>query len=268
MLTACALLPFALASQGSHNDGAHLRTSSKSFISALEFQQSLRVCNAYPYNAALDLYLGKQKLTQDPLGFKQCQEFKPKLDAGAKVDFKVGDSTVGTFTITELPQSDAVLGLVVFRHDAVSTAVSFESHVFADSDQPQVAVIDTFRGPSKEVDGELRIEDHSEAKTNRSEILRFNTVVAVAPGQYDLELRDSRGRPTARSSMVTSEHESYMVLRTGVNARQGQDYGQEIIVFPETQAPRSLTEEEKSAAAPLGALGGFVAALMTMLSMQ
>jgi predicted nucleic acid-binding Zn-ribbon protein len=268
MLTACALLPFALAAQGNRNDATQLRTGSQSFISALEFQQSLRVCNAYPYNAALDLFIGKAKLNAEPLGYKQCQEFKQKLESGAKVDFNVGESTVGTFTITDLPQSDAVLGLVVFRHDAISTAVSFESHVFADSDQPQVAVIDTYRGPREEAEAEVRIEDHADAvsgnATARSEVLRFNTVVAVSPGRYEVELRDSKGRPSARNELVTAAHESYMVLRVGVNARQGQDYGQELVVFPETPAP----SEVKSGAMAAGGFGSVVVALLAHVAMQ
>lgn len=214
-----------------------------SFIRTLEFKQSLRVCNAYPYNAALDVWKGKTKLTETgTLGYKQCGSFTPTLQAGEKIDFKVGDSTVGTFTISDLPQSDAVLLMVIFRHDTLSTAVSFESHVFANSMQAQVAVIDTYKGKSN---SELRIQDREKAKSPRSEILRYESVVAVTPGVYDVVLRNSAGEEQASDQLVAQQHESYVVLRCGVEAQQGQAYPQEILVYPRSdpaQFQKSLAQ--------------------------
>merc|ERR1719217_377390 len=107
-----------------------------SFVKALEFKHRLRVCNAYPYAAALDLYRGKEMLTGpntpgDTMPYKACEDFKVQLKAGDKLEFKVGDAMAGTFSVSDLPNNDAVLLLVIYRHDTLSTAVSFESHVFA-----------------------------------------------------------------------------------------------------------------------------------------
>merc|ERR550537_1426958 len=117
--------------------------ASAGFVKALEFKHRLRVCNAYPYAAALDLYRGKsEKLTDDQMPYKTCKDFKTQLKAGDKLEFKVGDANAGTFSVSGLPNNDAVLLLSIYRHDTLSTAVSFESHVFANLLNAQVAVID------------------------------------------------------------------------------------------------------------------------------
>merc|ERR1719248_114845 len=117
-----------------------------SFVKALEFKHRLRVCNAYPYAAPLDLYHGKSKLTNQPLPYKACEEFSAPMKAGDKIDFRVGDASAGTFSVSDLPNNDAVLMLLIHRHDTLSTAVSFESHVFANLLNAQIAVIDTYKG--------------------------------------------------------------------------------------------------------------------------
>ena len=65
--------------------------------------------------------------------------------SGDKLEFKVGDASAGTFSVSDLPNNDAVLLLVIHRHDTLSTAVSFESHVFASLQNAQVAIIDTYK---------------------------------------------------------------------------------------------------------------------------
>merc|ERR1719265_977677 len=86
------------------------------------------------------------QLSEEPLKYKQCKEFVPQLKDGDKVIFKASDSDVGTFTISDLPMNDAVLLLAITRHDTLSTAVAFESHVFASILSAQVAVIDAYKG--------------------------------------------------------------------------------------------------------------------------
>merc|ERR1711924_165691 len=98
------------------------------FVKALEFKHRLRVCNAYPYSAALDVFRSKEKLTPESMPYKTCKDFKSQLKAGDKLEFKVGDANAGTFSVSDLPNNDAVLLLVIYRHDTLSTAVSFESH--------------------------------------------------------------------------------------------------------------------------------------------
>merc|ERR1719327_1394867 len=213
-----------------------------SFISTLQFKRVLRVCNAYPYEYPLDVYVGKEKLTAKPLAYKKCDEFAPDLKAGDKIDFKVGESGAGSFSISELPNNDATLVLVIYRHDTLSTAVSFESHVFSNLINSQIAVLDAYRGAAKATP---RIRDVSEAKTERNEELRYDSVVAVNPGMYEVVLLSGEGEKKATSELVAVNRESYVVVRCGVEAQQGQSYPQELMVFPHSD-PRVL----EGAAAP------------------
>ena len=90
---------------------------------------------------------GSNRITGSaPLAYKACRDFAMPLTAGDKLDFKVGETTTGTFSISALPSSEAVLLLVVHRHDAKSTTVAFDSHVFTNLGGAQVAVIDTYKG--------------------------------------------------------------------------------------------------------------------------
>merc|ERR1719217_1861862 len=182
----CIALLLVLGAQAFERKG--LRTQRASgFVRALEFQHRLRVCNAYPYAAPLDLYRGKEKLTQTSMPYKECEDFKVQLKAGDKLEFRVGDANAGTFSVSDLPNNDAVLLLVIYRHDTLSTAVSFESHVFANLLNAQVAVIDTYKGSAKSFP---EISDGSQ----KQEKLRYNSVVAVNPGEYKVSLHEARGK--------------------------------------------------------------------------
>merc|ERR550537_408481 len=136
----------------------HAALRAQGFVKALEFKHRLRVCNAYPYSAAIDVIRGKdEKLTKDmPMHYRTCRDFVAPLQSGDKLEFKVGDASAGTFAVSDLPNNDAVLMLVIHRHDQISTAVQFESHVFANLENAQVAVMDTYKGAAK---GNLNIMD-------------------------------------------------------------------------------------------------------------
>jgi len=192
---------------------------------ASPFKHRLRVCNAYPYEDAVDVYRGQEKLTKLPLEYKMCGDFASQLLAGDKLKFKVGDNNAGTFTISDLPNNDAVLLLVIHRHDTLSTAVAFKSHVFANLLNAQVAVIDAFKGRAR---GTAEVHDGSA----RREKLKYNSVVAMNPGEYKVELVDARGKVEVIEDLVALNRESYVIIRTGVDAEQGPQYSQDLIVYP------------------------------------
>jgi hypothetical protein len=230
----CIVLISSFASSIGLVDQAHgaLRNSrAEGFVRALEFKHRLRVCNAYPYAAALDVFRGRgEKLTEDaPMHYKTCKDFLAHLKSGDKLEFKVGDASAGTFSVSDLPNNDAVLLLVIHRHDTLSTAVSFESHVFANLMNAQVAIIDTYKGKAQATP---KIMDVDEKKTNRVEELRFDSVVAVNPGLYQVELVGSDGGVKVKSELVALTQESYVVIRTGVEAQQGPAYPQDLIIYP------------------------------------
>jgi hypothetical protein len=249
---------FVFGVQANLRNGAGHLGHASSFVRSLEFKHRLRVCNAYPYAAALDLFRSKEKLTDNSMPYKDCQDFKAQLKAGDKLEFKVGDANAGTFSVSDLPNNDAVLLLVIYRHDTLSTAVSFESHVFANLLNAQVAVIDTYKGSAK---SSLKIKDSAHSKTARSEDLRYDSVVAVNPGEYEVTLVGNDGVTKAAAPLVALNRESYIALRTGVEAQSGQAYPQELVVYPKSD-PSGL----HSAAMKFRASALFVA-LMTYIVM-
>lgn len=172
----------------------------------------------------------------------------------------MGSANAGTFAISDLPNNDAVLLLVIHRHDTLSTAVAFESHVFANLLNAQVAVIDTFKGSARSV---AAIRDGSSNK-ERSEQLRYNSVVAVNPGIYQVVLTDSDGTQEASGELVALNRESYVIIRTGVDAQQGPSFPQGLVVFPQSDA--SLLKDKKSGAlAPLANVYVLLASLLVAL---
>lgn len=228
-----------------------LRSGASGFVRALDFKHRLRVCNVYPYAAPLDLFHGKNKLTTQPMPYKACEEFAAPLKAGDKIDFRVGDASAGTFSVSDLPNNDAVLMLLIHRHDTLSTAVSFESHVFANLLNAQIAVIDTYKGAEKST---LKIQDTATAKNSRQEDLRYDSVVAVNPGEYEVLLAGSDGKTHGKAPLVALNRESYVIMRVGVEAQQGQAYPQELVVFPNSDPAMLRGAAHIGTAGPLALL--------------
>lgn len=222
------------------------KARAQSFVQAVDVNHRLRVCNAYPFSGALDILIGQKKLTQDgPMRYKSCQDFQAPRQVGDRLDFKIGDAKTGTFSVSDLPGSDATLLLVVYRHDTRTTAVAFESHVFATLGNAQVAVIDTFTGKAVM---KPKIQDMEAKGKPHFEDLSFGTVVAINPGKYKLLLEDAAGAETS-NEMVAVDRENYVVLRVGVDAKFGPSFPQELVVFPKTE--ESALADLKSAQADL-----------------
>jgi len=257
----CALLCVAPVVGG--RSGQNTLRKAEGFVRALHFNHQLRVCNAYPYSSAIDVFRGNERLTGDaPMQYKECKQFGPQLKAGDKLEFKVGDASAGTFSIAELPDNDGVLLLVIYRHDTLSTAVSFESHVYANLLNAQVAVIDTYKGSAQ---ANPRISDAKGTKVSRAEELRYGSVVAVNPGKYQVELFDAKdGSTKATSSLVALNRESYVIIRTGVEAQQGPSFPQELVVYPQSD-PEKLHSGAISARMPLAAALVAIFAVVSIL---
>jgi hypothetical protein len=239
----------------------------------MKFKHRLRVCNAYPNVATLDVYRGKtEKLTAEggPMPYKTCREFREPLLAGDLLEFrgptvadslmagvKTGGAYAGTFFVSDLPNNDAVMLLVIHRHDTLTTAAAFESHVFANLLNAQVAIIDVYKG---RVQARPTIMDAG-SKGARNEKLRFNSVVAVNPGVYEVDLDDMAGAQQAKNELVALNRESYVVLRVGAEAQEGPSFPEELVVFPKSDASE-LYPPKRSAAASLTAPALLVLAVL------
>jgi len=212
------------------------KTSENSFITELKYEHKLRICNAYPYDTAtgFDIYKGKNKLTDEPLQYKKCKDFDTKLSTGDKIEFKMNDNDVGAFSIQELPSSNALLFLGIYRHDAQSAAVSFTSHVFANLFNSQIALIDTYRTKSSDKNKSIiKIIDQDDV--SRSEELRFDAVVAVNAGRYqvqDVKINGKEDKVVSLANFNTMNRESYVVMRVGIDD-QDNKFPEEVIVFPQ-----------------------------------
>lgn len=263
-------LAFAGLAAASASKVPKVQKPSMGFMHALEFKHQLRVCNAYPDRSAIDVLRGKETLTDgSPLAYKSCRDFSPQLKAGDRLDFKIDDTSAGTFLISKLPDNDAVLLLVIHRRDATNTAAAFQSHVFASTTNAQLAVIDTYRGKG---DYEVQIShaaapDPAAAKDGAApaarvnETLPYSSVVEINRGQYEVQLAGKDGEAKAKAQLVALDKESYVLLRTGLDADEGSAFPQELVVFP--QSPLS---DLKSGAADLcPARSGLLLALAAML---
>jgi len=258
MLRFCIALLLAFGAQAAdRKKGLGYHRAGSTFVRALEFQHKLRVCNAYPYAAPIDLFRGKEQLTSQAMPYKSCEDFSTNLKAGDKIEFRVGDANAGTFSVSDLPNNDAVLLLVIHRHDTLSTAVNFESHVFANLLNAQVAVIDTYKGTEK---SSVKIQDSKDAKSARKEDLRYDSVVAVNPGEYMVTLTSTDGKVANTQSLVALNRESYVVLRVGVEAQSGQSYPEELLVYPKSD-PSSLHSSAPAAGASITVLALLLAFL-------
>jgi len=257
----------------------------KAFASNIEFKFRLRVCNAYPYAAALDIFRSREKLTKAPLEYTMYGDLSNKLTVGDKLKFMVGDANAGTFTISDLPNNDAILLVVIHRHDTLSNAVAFKSHVFANLLNAQVAVIDTYKGNVKSF-AEI-------ADGGKDERLRYNSVVALNPGEYNVKLVSAKkkedhgdeggrrrrrrrrkadllemGETVVKSSktLVVVNRESYVIIRTGVEAQQGPSYPEDLIVYPMSD-PNILKSFFKSVSHRTSLSVGLMAGMLAVVSL-
>merc|ERR1719181_2525228 len=118
--------------------------------------------------------------------------------------------------------------------------------------------MDTYKGKTAT---ELRIEDVKPQKADgaapedkkhafvaRSEMLRYNNVVAVNPGIYKVKLMAEKGAEDEKELVAVPE-ENYVILRVGVEAEEGKTYNEELVVFP-----HSDKKVLQSGASPLGGL--------------
>jgi len=231
-----------------------------------EPKHRLRVCNAYPYSTPLNVFIGKpsgvSKITETAMPYKVCQEFEPQLHAGDRIDFRFQAASAGTFVVGDLPNTDAVLMLVIYRHSRKTTAVAFESHVFANLLNAQIAVLDTFQGSEK---SSMKIMDMEEATTSRSEELAPNSVVALNPGKYEVGLFGGDGIRKSHSELTVANRQSSVVIRVGVQPEHGRAYPQELIVYP-VNPPQRLQHRNSAHRGVLPSLVALFGGLLVVLT--
>lgn len=175
--------------------------------------------------------------------FKQCRYLQGQVMKNDQLDFGLRDVDLhGTFEVSDLPASDAVLLLVVQRREG-SPTMAFQSFAFpaaAGHKEAQIAVINTFAGNA--TSPKLKIEDHisngeSQTVSKRVEQLIFNRVYSVNEGDYEASVTDfHRSNDTQTNTVLENSTKTvltlarstnYVVLRTG-----GEGFEESLVVFP------------------------------------
>lgn len=212
----------------------------------------LRICNAYGRGENLSVDdPSRRPLVTEPIAFKQCQDHQVALTDGDSLRFQAGDRDVGAFSVKHLPAAGSSLLLVARRKDRNATAAAFSSHIFARSQVPQIAVVNAFQGADSVA---IQKKDGGSGATQR-EMLRFNTVVAVKPGQYQVGLVGADGGAGAgagASSLLdfsARDNTNYVVMRVGHEDEQA---GGEIVVYPQTRSGTAKALAPLAAALLLG----------------
>lgn len=222
---------------------------------ALEANQSLMICNAYAYKEPISVsrVRGDVRVTEKPIGYKDCQNVFVGLQEADRLDFKAGSLNIGAFFTTGLPKVATTLLLVPHRRDGSTMAVSFESHAFMDLATAQVAVVDAYRGHEAAI---IRITDNEQKATadtalngvaalqvvRRTEDLKFSSVVALTPGSYQVQLTSTAGEAVAPLASPVEvgvmEKVNYVAMRVGIDDPDSTSkYPQELVVFPRTTLP-------------------------------
>mmetsp|Transcript_28065 Transcript_28065/g.65582 ORF Transcript_28065/g.65582 Transcript_28065/m.65582 type:complete len:286 (+) Transcript_28065:58-915(+) len=210
-------------------------------------EQSLMICNAYTGAEALEiLEVGSQKkLSKSPLAYKDCANFHLRLREGDQLEFRTGNLSVGVFKAMGLPRSAAALLLIAHRRNSKAANAAFESHAFADLGSAQLVVIDVYRGKSS---AKVRIADDikrgkagDKTVVQRMEDLKFNSIVQVKPGDYQILLQDTANDKSVATAdlHVADQQGKFVVLRIGnelATDKAGAAFPQELVVRQQSSA--------------------------------
>lgn len=239
LLTIAAGISPSLKGSKTSSDFSRADVSQRSRITiGIPFvQHHMTVCNAYHAAAPLEILHVEQRmvLTKDsPLRYKDCREFTLPLVEGDRLDFKSSGTTVGTFHITSMPKASASLLLIPRHREGSSRALTFDSHAFADLTSPQIAVVDAYLGnDTRTVNIIENLGQAEAAQIPLTEALRYNSVVAVSPGKYDIALFSSgTGENITAMPLRAGARAKCVVMRVGGGMHNGVEVPQELVVFP------------------------------------
>jgi len=200
--------------------------AAKGVVKPLKFDRKFLVCNAYPSEHATKITKNGAPLESTAaLNFQDCQYVNSEVLPKDKLDFEVPEVGIqGTFEVGELPDSDAVLLLVVQKRDGKSPLMSFQSFAFPinpKTTEAHIAVIDASTNLPK---SNLKIRDHPAdvKKKAREEELIFDRIYALDSGNYEVSVDKTKPQ-----SVTLDSKKDYVLLRTGDGEAQ-----QALVAFP------------------------------------
>jgi len=223
------------------------------------------------------------RLIEYPLPFKECRDYSLPLQQGDELLFRAGGKDVGTFSVQSLPSSGSLLLLVPHRKKPSSeAALAFQSHVFAQANLSQVALIDAFSGATHEPSqghsvtvAETRRKEGVWRPDATGEDLKFNSVVTLTPGFYHLALSKTGRQNASQEFLNANGQEAFVALRVGVGLGWGGNpeelaFPEELVVFPRLSlADLDTAARSKAAARPVGStflIGSLLALSLNFMS--
>lgn len=269
LLTLLAALPLCAAAPEVAVRGGKLRSV------PVPAPRKLRLCNAFASAKPLEMRrIQEPRLIEYPLPFKECRDYSLPLQQGDELLFRAGGKDVGTFSVQSLPSSGSLLLLVPHRKKPSSeAALAFQSHVFAQANLSQVALIDAFSGATHEPSqghsvtvAETRRREGVWRPDATGEDLKFNSVVTLTPGFYHLALSKTGRQNASQEFLNANGQEAFVALRVGV----GTSFPEELVVFPRLSlADLDTAARSKAAAHPVGStflIGSLLALSLNFMS--
>jgi len=235
MFSVLCVAAFASTSAHAHSKGllAPGATAGSGVVKALHFDRRFLVCNAYPSESPTKVSKnGVAFVGKSSLGFQECEYLSEKILPKDKVDFEIESAGIkGTFEVSELPDADAVLLLVVQKRDAHSALMAFQSFAFpmnGNKDEAHIAVIDASTNLPRE---HLKIVDSPKdsKKAASQEELMFNRIYALDSGVYKVSMDGIK-----TEILELDSKQDYVLLRTGESPEQ-----QALVAFPHSDIPHS-----------------------------
>lgn len=211
--------------------------------SGAKHETTLRICNAYPHSSE------GVAVSDATIMYGSCVEKKENLKVGQRLDFFLPDHHVllGSFEVEQIAPSvnEDTLLIVIQPRSGNSRRASFQSHAFSGQvTDPQVALLDAYSFFDETARDERGVDQTpllaiAEQSMRKSEDLKFDSVVALHPGSYvvDISRENQRDKFTKNSKRihVTGATDKVSVIRIGT---EGQ-YPEELIVF--SSAVRSFS---------------------------
>lgn len=204
--------------------------------------RQLILCNAFAADYGLIISVRRTSETLATLQYKGCAKVKGQIEDGDHFDFQdtsqptsaalaqgKGSVALGSFLVKALPSDNQALLLIIDRQDG---NVGFVSHAFdpEPADGAQVAVIDTYNGPSNQ-----KVALHMKSSDMEATELHFNGVATMAAGTYIFDINGTEVPLNAKNGT------NYVILRTGTDNDEANGvtgFAQELVVFSAASSTR------------------------------
>eukprot|EP00933_Yihiella_yeosuensis_P008861 TRINITY_DN114555_c0_g1_i1.p1 TRINITY_DN114555_c0_g1~~TRINITY_DN114555_c0_g1_i1.p1 ORF type:complete len:264 (-),score=62.61 TRINITY_DN114555_c0_g1_i1:229-1020(-) len=211
--------------------------------------QELRICNAYP--AELKVSVSANPLDKK-LKFKECHDYREVVRPRDDVAFFDGAEKIGGFSVSEVPDFDSTLLLVIGKS---KSGVDFQSHAYSADRRAEVAVVKAFEGSADKAmlsGTAIAKKDGQRVKLRKTESisveLEDNTALKVEEGNYEVKVGGDEDEFAMRAG------KAYVVMRFGPSAK-------DMVIFPHDHSLDYVKERSGATTATTNLAGLLIAVL-------